>query len=129
MFNHGTHCAGDTAIFDSAAAFLREQGRMKYLRPLYKALAGSGAQGRALAQVKLFHLARNILYSSWAYCDLSLYKAGAKGRRWPRSIRKTPPQVVQLKTSGSPLTLGDSLLDADHSDGGSCCAVLVLPIA
>ncbi len=51
MFNHVTHCAGDTAIFDSAAAFLREQGRMKYLRPLYKALAGSGAQGKALAQV------------------------------------------------------------------------------
>ena len=43
--------AGDTAVHEQTVAFLREQGRMKYLRPLYKALAASGAQGATLAQV------------------------------------------------------------------------------
>jgi Leukotriene A4 hydrolase, C-terminal len=42
---------GDTAVHEQTVAFLREQGRMKYLRPLYKALAASGAQGATLAKV------------------------------------------------------------------------------
>lgn len=29
---------GDEAVLDMTAAFLKEQGRMKYLRPLYRAL-------------------------------------------------------------------------------------------
>lgn len=45
--------SGDMTVHEQVAAFLREQGRMKYLRPLYKALAGSGAQGTALARVSL----------------------------------------------------------------------------
>lgn len=43
--------AGDTAVHEQTVAFLKEQGRMKYLRPLYKALAASGTQGATLAQV------------------------------------------------------------------------------
>jgi Leukotriene A4 hydrolase, C-terminal len=38
-------------VHEQTVAFLREQGRMKYLRPLYKALAASGALGATLAQV------------------------------------------------------------------------------
>lgn len=47
--------AGDTAVHEQTVAFLKEQGRMKYLRPLYKALAASGAQGATLAQVTRKH--------------------------------------------------------------------------
>ena len=46
---------GDTAVHEQTVAFLREQGRMKYLRPLYKALAASGARGATLAQVTRTH--------------------------------------------------------------------------
>lgn len=31
--------ADDTAIFPQVTAFLKEQGRMKFLRPLYRALS------------------------------------------------------------------------------------------
>jgi leukotriene-A4 hydrolase len=53
--------AGDTAVHEQTVAFLREQGRMKYLRPLYKALAASGAQGATLAQ-DTFKATRNNLH-------------------------------------------------------------------
>lgn len=40
--------AGDVAAFPLTAAFLKEQGRMKYIRPLYKALFKS-SEGRPVA--------------------------------------------------------------------------------
>eukprot|EP00163_Fabomonas_tropica_P010925 TRINITY_DN2127_c0_g1_i1.p1 TRINITY_DN2127_c0_g1~~TRINITY_DN2127_c0_g1_i1.p1 ORF type:complete len:659 (+),score=220.57 TRINITY_DN2127_c0_g1_i1:152-1978(+) len=40
-------------VFDDTVAFVKEQGRMKFVRPLFRALAGSGEAGRALA-VKVF---------------------------------------------------------------------------
>ncbi|KAF8069679.1 lkhA [Scenedesmus sp. PABB004] len=43
--------AGDEAVFPGVRAFLTEQGRMKYLRPLYRALLRSrSAAGPALAR-------------------------------------------------------------------------------
>ncbi|KAJ2747425.1 Leucyl aminopeptidase yscIV [Coemansia sp. BCRC 34301] len=40
---------GYEAVFSAAAQMLGEQGRMKYTRPLYRALANCGQQGRELA--------------------------------------------------------------------------------
>lgn len=47
---------GDDAVLDMTAAFLKEQGRMKYLRPLYRALYKSSI-GKETA-LKTFEEAR-----------------------------------------------------------------------
>ncbi|KAJ1996415.1 Leucyl aminopeptidase yscIV [Coemansia spiralis] len=46
------------AVFDNAVAMLREQGRMKYTRPLYRAMSASSEKGKALA-VKTFNSYRD----------------------------------------------------------------------
>lgn len=41
--------AADTSIFDDVVGFLTEQGRMKFVRPLYRSLFQCGPEGRQLA--------------------------------------------------------------------------------
>ena len=50
--------AGDVACLDAAAAFLTEQGRMKYLRPLYRQLRRSKAPQLRAAAADIFARAR-----------------------------------------------------------------------
>ncbi|KAJ1668236.1 Leucyl aminopeptidase yscIV [Coemansia sp. RSA 1813] len=45
-------------VFDSTVAMLSEQGRMKYTRPLYRAMAASGEKGNSLA-IKTFSSCRS----------------------------------------------------------------------
>jgi leukotriene-A4 hydrolase len=51
--------AGDVACLDAAAAFLSEQGRMKYLRPLYRQLRRSKAPQLRAAAADIFAKARS----------------------------------------------------------------------
>lgn len=41
--------SGQTSIFPHVVQFLTEQGRMKYVRPLYRSLAAASPEGRVLA--------------------------------------------------------------------------------
>ena len=54
--------AGDEGVHAAAVAMLTTQGRMKYVRPLYRTLAASGARGRALA-LRTFRAHRNSYHS------------------------------------------------------------------
>ncbi|KAJ1939241.1 Leucyl aminopeptidase yscIV, partial [Linderina macrospora] len=49
------------AEFGNAVRMLGEQGRMKYTRPLYRALAKSGPKGKALAD-ETFNKYRNFYH-------------------------------------------------------------------
>ncbi len=54
-------CTGDETVFPLAAGFLEEQGRMKFTRPLYRALFRCGPNGKALA-LKTFQESGNKLH-------------------------------------------------------------------